>query len=865
MSWLTRLLLRRRAEIELDAELRDHVERLVADYRAAGMSDREARRRARAEFGGVERVKEDCRDVRPARWLEVLLQDVRHAGRVLRRHAGFASTTVLCLALGIGANAAVFSVFSAVLLRPLPYTNPDRLGIVYKTSRTQQDRRSTFGPAEFLDWRNDTHSFEALAMYVPWTPSLTGVDQAAYLTGIRGSGALLHTLGVAPLLGRTFGDADEKSGEHVVVISHRLWQQAFHGDATLLGRGVVLDGQPHIIIGIMPPAFQFPGRQVDVWAPLTIRPEAIDRGEVGFPMLARLRPGVSWAQASAELAARVQTLRREYANTYDDTAAGLLPLRDWLVGGNPRQTLWLLLGAVAVLLLTACVNVANLMLAHGMARRQEMLVRLALGATRRRVMGQLLTESVLLGLAGCVLGLLISLWARDAFVNLLPAGSAYRLAPIVLDWRVITYSLVLSMASVVGAGLLPAIRAARSDLATHGPRVTRVSVRAGLLVAQTAAAVVLLAGATLLVRSFVNVWNIDTGFSRANVVAGRVSLPTSTPPPAQTAFYDRLLDRLAAAPQVEAVGAVSFLPLSGEGSGGYFTIEGRPDLDLARGTQPGAARLSVTPGFFSTLQIPVVDGRTFGPADTNGTPLVVINRAFADQFFPGVSPVGRRIKRGTLPAPFPWMTVIGVVGNVKLLSLFDQTTPTVFLSHAQTPSAAMTVVSRTAGTAEAMALHLRSAVQSIDPTQPVGAVRPFDDVVLDSLTAQRFPMLWLVCFALLAVTLSALGVHGVVSYALRERQREFVIRSVLGTSPSKLARLALRQGLWPTAIGCGIGVLAALALARLVAHLAYGVEIHDRTSLGLALVLPLLVAIAASYPSVRRVTHENPATILRLE
>jgi putative ABC transport system permease protein len=861
-SWVLR---RNRAEQQLDDEVRSFVEMSTADKIRDGLPPAEARRLALAEIGGVEHVKESVRTGRHGALLDEIGRDIRYAIRMSRRHPGFASVTVLCLSLGVGANAAVFSVFSAMLLRPLPYADADRLGIVYKTGLTQRDQISTFGPAEFLDWRDQTQSFESLAMYVPWSPSLTEVEQAAQLTGIRGSGSLLRTLGVAPMLGRTFDSADEISGQRVAVISNRLWQEAFHGDPALLNRDVVLDGQRYVVVGIMPAAFQFPGRQVDVWSLLTIPRERIDRGETGFPMLARLRAGVSWEHARAELDARIAGMRREYAKTYDETAAGVVPLRDWFVDASQQRTLWLLIGAVAVLLLTTCANVANLMIVHSSARRQEIVVRLALGATRGRVVGQLLTEFIVLGALGGAIGLLLSLWARSAFVNLLPAGSPYQLVPVVLDWRVASYSLVLSMGSVIVAGLLPALKATRSELLTQGVRVTRVNMRGVLLVVQTAATVVLLAGAVLLVRSFMNVWRIDPGFSRAHVLATRIKLPNGRPAAAQTEFYDRLLDRLSYAPQVESVGAVSFLPLSGEGSGSYITIEGRPDLDVAHGTQPGAARLSVTPGFFDTLAIPVLEGRTFSRTDPPAASLVVINHALARRFFPDASPIGRRIKRGTLQAPFPWMTIVGVVGDVKLMSLFDDAQPTFFLSHAQTPTAAMTVVLRTPASTAVAASHVRSAVSGLDRNLPVGPVRAFDDLVLDSLADTRFPMLWIACFSILALVLSALGVYGVVSYTLLQRRREFVIRMVLGASPSGLTGLALRHGLWPTAIGCIAGLAAALALGHLLANRVYGVDVWDRTSLTVALTLPLLVALASSYPAVRRVAGVNPATILHID
>jgi putative ABC transport system permease protein len=800
------------------------------------------------------------------RLLGIFVRDARYAARALLKNPRFSAVALVCLALGIGANAAVFSVFNAVLLRPLPYERPDQLGVVFKTSPARNVAVSTFGPAEFFDWNGKTASFESLARYHFWSPTITGVDQSERLTAIRGSGGLLQMLGVRPLAGRIFLPEDEASTTRVVVLSHRLWQRVFHGDSTLVGRAIRLDGEFYNVLGIMPPAFQFPTGQFDLWSPAAIDPASADRGEIGTMLLARLRSGSSLAQARAELASKIQALRVEHVRAYDRWEAEIVPLRAWYVGASQRNTLWLLVGAVGVVLLIACANVANLLLARGSARRSEILIRLALGASRRRVVLQLLIESLTLGVAGGLLGLLLSVWARKAFLNLLPDSSLYRLTAIDIDWRVLLYALALSLVSAVVFGLVPALRATRVTLTgVHAGRVTSTRLRSTLLVAQTATTVLLLAGAILLVRSFMNIWRIDPGFSRSDVVAAPISLP-GIPGAGQTAFYDQLLDRLAAAPDLQAVGAVSNLPLGGGGSSNYISFENRPDLHADQSSQPGAERLSISPALFQTLRIPVLEGRAFTPADSAGAPLVVIvNRTLAARYYPGQSPVGQRIKRGTPTAPFPWMMIVGVVGDVKLSSLLGGVGPTIYLPYAQTPVSAMTVVMRTEAPAATMAAHLQSAVRSINPDQPVGATRPFDDIVLDSLASRRLPMLWIVLFAAMAVALSALGVHGVVSYALQQRAREFAIRLALGAKPANLVSLALRQALVPTAIGSALGLGLAAGLTGLLRSLVFDVSVRDLVSFAIAAALPVLVALVSSYPSARTSAAQNPTMVLHQE
>lgn len=862
-SWIGR----RRFEDELAEELETHRSLRQRQLEQAGLSARDAEAASRRALGNTTLASEEVRDVRVIRWVETLRRDLGYAFRVLRRNPSFAAVAIGCLALGIGANAAVFSVFSAVLLRPLPYRDPDQLAILCKTSTQRTVSRLTFGPAELLDWHGELTSLTGPAAYQPWAPNLTGVEQSEQLVGVRGSGDLMPLLGVAASAGRVLVPEDVTGRARVVVVSHGLWRRVFRGDPALVGRGIRLDGELHTVVGIMPESFQFPTRQAEIWSPLAIDPGRVDRGEIGTALIGRLAAGATMAQAKAELDARMRALRQAYPGSYTGWDADVVPLRDWHIGANQRRTLWLLLGAVAIVLLASCANVANMLLAWGSARRDEIAVRLTLGSSRGRIVSQLLTECVLLGLGGAALGLALSVWARETFVNLLPPGSPFGLMPIETDWRVVAYALGVAMVSVLAAGLAPVRHALRTELiSAHGPRVSATRLRASLLVAQTAATVLLLAGAGLLVRSFVNVWTLDPGFSRTNVQTSRIGLPGGAPASRRIAFFDDLVGRLASAPGAQAVGAISNLPLGGEGSSNYISIEGRPELHT-ESHHPGAERLSVTPGVFSALRISLLEGRTFTASDTAAAPLVVIvNRTLAARFFPNESAVGKRIKRGTPQAPFPWMTIVGVVGDIKLAGLLGDVGPTIFLAHTQTPTAVMTLVLRTDAPAGAVTEQVRSAVRTIDPNQPVGAIRPFDDIVFDSLAHRTFPMLWIACFAGLAVLLSALGVHGVVSYALAQRRREFGIRLALGASRQRLLGQVLRQSLLPTALGCVLGLAAALWLMRTLSSLVFGIGLGDQIGLfAAAAVFPVIVALASSYPSARRVTALDPTMVLRLE
>jgi putative ABC transport system permease protein len=856
-------------EGDLDEEIRGHLALNIKERIERGEDPATARRAALKEFGYIPAVREEMRRVWYSRWYdeaEALAREVRFALRSLIRAKTLTVTVVLTLALGIGANAAVFSVFNAVLLRPFPYPDAERIAMVFENNPKKGVPRYLVCPPDFLEWRDSVSAFETAAAYRGWSPNLTGIDQAERLTGLRVSGTFFEALGMQPVLGRTLRSSDEAQRTRVVVIAHDLWQHLFGGDLHVIGRTLRLDGESHELVGVMPAEFRFPTAEIQIWSPLNLDRERDQRSEHSLAVVARLRGGSSVNQARDEVGALMA--RREREN--DGCSASAAPLRDWYVTSGNRQMLQVLLGAVGLLLLVACANVANLLLARGGGRARELMVRSALGASRGRLILQLLVESFVLALLGGSCALVLAVWSRGALVALLPVGSVYRLAPLDIDWRVLAYTFGISLAAALVVGLMPAVRCSKTDFnqARAAARATSFRLRSSLLVVQTALAVTLLAGAGLLVRTFVHLWRTDPGFSARHVVAARVTLPGSRTPEQRTAFFNQVLGRLAVEPQVAFAGAVTNVPLGGAGNSNYITFEGRESLTANHGDRPGAERLIVTPGYFQALGIALADGRVFTDQDVHGTlPVVIVNETMARRYWPNESPVGYRIKRGTPQATFPWMTVVGVVRDVRQNSLAAQANPMVYLPFAQTPEPGMTLLVKARPDADASGLSgtIRAAVRGADPDQPIAWLRPLDDVVFGSLSGRWLPMMWMTVFAILALGVAAAGVYGVVSYAVELRRREFGIRMALGADRAALVRLAIRHGLLPALAGAIVGAAAALALARMNERLLFGVSPTDVPTLAAAAAAIAVIALVASYAPARRISSEDASLALRCE
>jgi putative ABC transport system permease protein len=790
--------------------------------------------------------------------------DLRYAIKSMLRAPSFAAVGVFSLALGIGTNAAVFTVFNAVLLRPLPYHDPGRLMAVFETNPKQGANRVSVCPPDFLDWQRELKSLQQPAAYRQWEPNLTGVEVPERLTGMRVTGDFFAVLGVAPVAGRVLMAEDERANARAVVVSHALWRRQFGAAVNAVGRSIVLNGEAHAVVGIMPDSFQFPDRAIEIWGPLNLDRERNDRAEHSLRVVARLRAGAAIGGARAELA----TLMARQGPENEGDSGDLMPLRDWYVGATSRRMLWGLLGAVALLLLASCANVANLALARGTGRAREMMIRTAIGATRRRLIAQLVIESLVLSTVAGLAGLLFAMWTADVLVASLPQTSVYRMAPLTTDWRVLLYTFAVAAVAGLLFGIAPALRysQARYSLGHLTTRMAAGPLQRLLLVAQTALAVTLIAGAGLLARSFVNLWTIEPGFSSENVTVARISVPSSLPESRQIEFFSTVARHLEGNPLVAAAGAVTFLPLSGEGSGGFITFEGREAMSAESGSRPGASRLIVTPGYFNALKLTLKEGRFLNDQDGTNSPwVVVVNESMARRYWPGESPVGKRIKRGTPTAKFPWLTVVGVVGDVRQMNLVDPVGSMIYLPLTQFPSSSMSLTVRSTVSAGAATALIRTAVRAADADQPIAWIRPLDELVFGSLGGRWLPLLWMSVFAGLSLVLAAIGVYGVVSYVVEQRRREFGIRMALGAARADLVRLAIRHGLTPALAGSAIGLVAAAILARVNSTLFAGVAPFDGPAFLSAAAILAVIALAASYPPARRIASEDAAIALRSE
>jgi predicted permease len=791
--------------------------------------------------------------------------DIRYGLRGLFRAPMFAVVAIGSMAIGIGANTAMFSVFNVLLLRPFPYPEPQALVSIYESSRTRPSDRYTISPPDFLNWRRHATSLQASAAYRGWTPNLTGVEQAERLTGLRVSGDFFGLLGVRPVAGRMLVAGDEQTAARVVAISEALWRRSFGADQSIVGRVIRLDGEGFTVAGIIPASVRFPGDGIDVWAPLNLDREQNDRGKHSLLAVGRVKAGVTPGQVVAELRGMAGAHEAESSGH----VPGVSPLREWYVGSSTRSVLWGLLGAVGLLLLMACTNVANLLFARGGGRARELMVRTAIGASRGRLLAQLMTESLLLSAIAGAVGLLLAVWSVEAIVALLPQGSSLAAEPVTLDWRVLSYTFIVSLLSGLLFGAVPAVRCSR--IAFTSTRITAAAtsprIQRALLIAQTALAVTLLAGAGLLTRGFLTLWRIDPGFTAHGVMTARVSLPPARPGEQHAAFFAQVIDHLAGSPDITAAAAVTHVPMSGLGNSGYITIEGREALSDDPGTRPGAARFIVTADYFRALTISAVQGRLFTADDGAGKlPVVIINEAMAKRYWPGESPVGRRIKRGTPTAPFAWLTIVGVVPDVRQQGLGATPGPMVYLPLPQSPESSMTLVLRSQLPDAAAAARIRTAVRAVDPDQPVASIRPLDEIVFGSVSARWVPMVWMAVFAGLALVLASVGVYGVVSDAVEQRRREFGIRLALGAQRADLVRLAVRHGVAPAVAGAALGIAAAAVLGRINVTLFAGSASSSSvpTLLAAAAVLALLALVASYWPA-RRIANEDATLTLRAE
>jgi putative ABC transport system permease protein len=873
------LLLRGRVESEVDEELRFHLRMRAEENVRRGMTPDEAARAARRSFGSWARVKEACRDMKGGGVLETLRQDVKFGVRTMRKNLGFTSVAVLTLALGIGANTAIFSVVNSVLLKPLPYPNAERIAAIQELNA--KGSRVQVTAANFLDWRKQNTVFEHLAAILARPSNLTAGDEAERIDLAMTSADFFEVFGVRPQLGRFFLPEEERAGHApVAVISHGLWQRQFGGDASAVGRSVTLDGQAYTVVGVAPVGFQYPDK-TEAWLPPfqlvpTLSPQMdLERGR-GFGFLSAvglLKQGVTVERANDEMTAITARLRQQYPETNNNRFDRVESLRTNLVGERIAALL-LLLGAVALVLLIACANVSNLLLARAASRGKEIAVRLALGATRLRLVRQLLVESMLLACAGGAAGLVLGWWGVDLMRGLLPADFP-RAQGIGVDLRALAFTSLVSLLTGVVFGLAPALRATNPDVNESLKESSRGSagdgrrsrVRSVLVVSEVAISLVLLVGAGLLFRSFLRLQSVELGFRPERLLTFRVapSGPNFDTDPKYSAFYDQIAERVRSLPGVDAVGVINTLPLA-KGPTTAFSVEGRPPL--TKDKWPRVNYRSVSPDYFRAVGVSVIKGRAFDAHDNYSAPLVVVvNQSLARRDFPGEEPVGNRINTGALGRDGQpiWLEIVGVVGDVRSLELSSEPTPEIYSSYLQDPFADMSFVVRTAVEPEGLIPAVREAVRQVDRAQPVTEFREMEQLVGEAAAQPRFNSLLLAVFAGLSLLLAAAGIYGVMSYGVTQRTREIGLRVALGAQRGDVLKLVVGRGMALTLLGVGIGLAASFGLTRLLRSLLFGVSETDPLTFACVALLLTLVALLACYVPARRATKVDPMVALRYE
>ncbi|MGE5833630.1 MAG: ADOP family duplicated permease, partial [Acidobacteriota bacterium] len=853
----------RRIDRELGEELETHLSLLEDEYVRRGLDRGEARRAARLDLGGLDQTKELVRDRRGFRPIETLAHDVRYAIRLLAKSPGFTVAAVVTLALGIGANAAIFSLVDAVMLRPLPYPEPRRLVSIWEVGY-KSGARSVVAPANYVDYAQRARSFSAMAAFQPAGKNLTGDGEPERLAAEDVTASYFQTLGVMPAMGRPFAPDENRDGrDDVVVISHGLWQRRFGGDTGILARTVRLDNRVYRVVGVMPAGFQAPSDArgpdpVDVLAPLVVPPEVLtNRQDHEVDVIGRLAPGVSLETARAEMTAISESLAREFPTTAD-TRSALAPL-----GADQarlvRPLLLVLLGAVALVLVLACANVASLLVVRSISRQREIAIRVALGATRRRVMSELVTQSLVLAFAGAAVGLVIALWTKDTLVSFAPASLPH-LSRVALDARVLAFTICLATLTGVVFGILPAWQVSRTR-PTEVLRTTDRSViggwaiksRQGLMVVEIALSTLLLIGAGLMLRSLIVLNRVPLGFEPDGVLAANIALPPSRyeTPQSKLEFFENLAARLAAVPGVQSVAFANRLPLRGAWSSGFSLepLAGQP------GTKPQVVVgfQSVSPGYFDVLRMRLLRGRLLAAADRTGAlPVAVVSEAFGRMVLGGAEPIGRRLHRGP---NMPWITIVGVVADVRRYGGLSPVEPQVYLSAAQTevyPLPLSELAVRAEREPVALAPAIKAAVWAIDGNQPVVNIRTLDETLSLRLRERQFQTLLFTLFAALALALAIVGVYGVVAYAVSQRTAEIGLRLALGASAARIVRWILAQSLTFVATGAAIGLAAAVWLSRYVRALLFEISPTDLTTYAAAALVLMTAALLASYLAARR-------------
>jgi putative ABC transport system permease protein len=887
MEWLNifaarlRALARREAVIEdIEEEIRLHVEMATEANIERGMRPEEARRTALMSFGNLGRVKDLAYEVRGGGMIETFLQDIRYGVRVLARHRGFTAVAVLTLALGIGANTAIFSVVNELLMRPLPFRDAERLVMLWEISSEGRHQNST-SRANFRAWREQSTAFEGMAAFSDQRLSLSGGGDPEEVSVQFATPELFQVLGVEPILGRALMPEDARPGTpDIAVLSYAIWQRRFGGNPGVVGQPITLNGVPYTVVGVLPAGFQWhirkkssTGRPAEIWTVLTMPTSGPATNGRFLSTVGRLKPGASLEQAEAEIKTIAARLEQDAPNFNTGWGAEVIPLREQFVG-NVRTALLILLGAVGFVLLIACANVANLMLSRAAAREKEIALRTALGAHRLRIIRQLLTESALLSVLGSLLGLVVAWWGTRALAAISPRDLV-NLQGVGLNLPVLAWTLVISLLTGIIFGLAPALEATRLNLndtlkeggkGTGGQGTRSRRLRGALVIAEVALALVLLASAGLLVKSFLHLQRIDTGFDTENVLTMVVRLPDGKyrEDHQVVAFFGQATERIRALSGVSKVGIVNYLPLyGGPGTSTGFTVEGRPAP--LPGQEPATNVRVIDPGYLGAMGVPLLRGRNFTDIEASeARHVVLISESMAQQDFPGEDPIGKRISVDMFDEPRQ-TEIIGIVGDVRYDSLTDEAEPTVYFPHPELTYSFMTLVVRTVGDPAEMAPAVQRELREIDPDQPVSDVRTMNQVMADTTARARFNTLLLGLFAGLATLLAAVGIFGVMNYSVTLRTREIGIRMALGAQPGLVLMLILREGLLLTLIGIGIGLAGALVLTRIMSGLLFGVGATDPATFAAIVLLLAVVSLIACYIPARRATRVDPLVALRYE
>ncbi|MFZ0818867.1 MAG: ABC transporter permease [Candidatus Acidiferrales bacterium] len=821
--------------------------------------------------------EEQFRKHRGGNMLADLLQDLRYALRMLGKAPGFTALVVLTLALGIGGNTAIFSLVDDALLKPLPYHDSDGIVLVWENTAGKAKSENIVSAPNYLDWEKQSDVFERMAIYEYLGYNLSGEAEPEVVEGLRASRGLFDVLGVKPMMGRTFFPEEETAGrEHVVVLSYGLWKTRYAADQSILGKTIRINQESYTVVGVMPQGFTFPTSRQKLWVPMVFNQEDHHRGSHSFFVCARLKPGVDMEQARTEMNTIGLRLAQEYPEDNRGESATVTRMRDlWME--DFQQVMWTLLLAVGFVLLIACVNIANLLLARGSSRRKEIAVRAALGASRGRIFRQLMTESILLALAGGVAGVALAWGIAPLLLRIMPdslRNIPFRdLTAIHLDTRVLGFTLGIALMTGILFGLAPALHAfgigPGESLKEGGTRGSNLGsgrrVRSALVIAEVALALTVLASAGLMITSMRRLLAVGPGFNPKGVLMGELALPQTDfyGEPTRPLFCQQMEERISRIPGVISVSAASHLPLNGYAGRGV-TVEGAPEP--APGQQNGSAYTVACPNYFRTMEIPLLEGREFTNQDALNAPgAAIINDSFRKRYFPNEDPIGRRFKAGHYKDSVPWKTVVGVVADMHFLGLDQGFRPQFFVPYSQAAWPEMAVVVRAESNPAMLSASVRKALTDVVPEQPLSETETMEEIVESSVGPRKFPMLLLSGFAIVALTLTAIGVYGVVSYAVAQRTHEIGIRMALGAQTGPIYRLIIRQAMFPVCAGVLLGVGGALALSRYLQNQLYSVRATNPFVIGGALLLLGIVAMLACVVPARRATRVDPLIALRYE